>query len=149
MGCQSLDNPLEPKQLLSEDQMVTLLTDVAFVKASKNVNKKVFNKEKINAETYVINKHGIDSIVFAENNAWYMADLEKYKSIFTRVKANLEKSKIKYDKLQKQEDSIKRIKDSIMIAENKERVQKKKAKKDKKKSRKPKKLKGVPVPKKE
>ncbi len=115
-SCQDLDKPVKPKNLISEDKMVEILTDIAFVKAAKGSYKKVFDSEKINPEAYILEKHGIDSLVFAENNSWYTNQLDEYHEIFKNVKINLEESKIKYEKLTKEEDSIKKIEDSIKKA---------------------------------
>ncbi|WP_160114792.1 DUF4296 domain-containing protein [Aquimarina sp. AU474] len=99
--------------MLEEDLMVDILTDIAFIKAAKMSSRKVFDEKGINPENYILRKYGIDSIVFAENNAWYSGQLEEYAKMFTKVKANIEQSKIKYEKLKKEEDSIKKIQDSI------------------------------------
>jgi len=115
-SCQSLDKGQKPENLLSEDKMVEILTDIAFVKAAKGSYKKVFDVKKINPESYILKKHGVDSLVFAENNNWYINQLDEYEEIFKRVKNNLEKSKVKFEKLKKEEDSIQKIKDSIKKA---------------------------------
>ncbi len=113
LACQSIDKAPEPKVLIGEDLMVEILTDIAFVKAAKSSNRKVFEQKKINPEIYILNKYNIDSIVFSENNIWYADQLEKYEEIFKRVKDNLEKSRDAFEKLKKEEDSIKKVEDSI------------------------------------
>lgn len=113
ISCQSIDKSTMPKTLIEEDRMVEILTDIAFVKAAKTSNRITLEAEKINPESFILKKHDVDSVVFAENNAWYSGQIEKYKVIFTRVKANLDKEKTKYEKLKKTEDSIKREQDSI------------------------------------
>ncbi|WP_299218879.1 DUF4296 domain-containing protein [uncultured Aquimarina sp.] len=124
-SCQSLDKTQKPENLLAEDKMVEILTDIAFVKAAKGSYKKVFDIEKINPESYILKKHGVDSLVFAENNNWYINQLDEYEEIFKKVKSNLEKSKVKFEKLKKEEDSIKKIKDSIKRATKGVKVEKK------------------------
>ncbi len=113
MACQSIDTPQKPETLISEDKMVSILTDIAFVKAAKGSYKKVFDIKKINSEKYILEKYGIDSLVFAQNNQWYTGQLETYEAIFTKVKKNLEIAKDTYEKMVKEEDSIQKIKDSI------------------------------------
>ncbi|MBW1295300.1 DUF4296 domain-containing protein [Aquimarina litoralis] len=115
-SCQNLDKVDKPKNLIEEDKMIEILADIAFVKAAKGSYKKVFDIEKINPESYILEKHGIDSIVFAENNRWYVSELDRYEEIFGKVKKKIEISKIKFEKLKKEEDSIKRINDSIKRA---------------------------------
>jgi len=102
--------------VLEEELMVDILTDIAFIRAAKTSSRKVFDEKGINPESYILRKYGVDSIVFAENNAWYGGQLERYKAMFTKVKSNIEGSKIKYEKLKKEEDSIKKVQDSIKKA---------------------------------
>ncbi|SEK92122.1 protein of unknown function [Aquimarina amphilecti] len=117
-SCQNLNKVSKPENLIAEDKMIEILTDIAFVKAAKGSYKKVFDIEKINPEAYILEKHGIDSLVFADNNNWYTSQLDKYEEIFTKVKSNLEVSKVKFEKLKKEEDSLKKIEDSIKRAKN-------------------------------
>ncbi|WP_299435080.1 DUF4296 domain-containing protein [uncultured Aquimarina sp.] len=117
-SCQKLDKTSRPENLIAEDKMVEILTDIAFVKAAKGSYKKVFDIEKINPEAYILQKHGIDSLVFSENNSWYANQLDEYEKIFNKVKNNLEVSKTKFEKLKKEEDSIKKIEDSIRKAKD-------------------------------
>ncbi len=115
-ACQSLEKAPAPDMLIGEDRMVEILTDIAFVKAAKTSNRFTFEEKNINPESFILNKYKIDSVVFAENNAWYSDQIEKYKTIITRVKENLDKEKTKYEKIKKEEDSIQKIQDSIKKA---------------------------------
>jgi len=123
-SCQKINKSPKPEPLIPKDKMVEILTDIAFVKAAKGSYKKVFDIEKINAEAYILEKHGVDSLVFSENNSWYTGQLEAYEEIFKKVKKNLEVSKIKFEKLKKEEDSIKKVKDSIRRAKKKKNKEK-------------------------
>ncbi len=116
LSCQSITTPEEPETVLEEELMINILTDIAFIRAAKTSSRKVFDEKGINPESYILRKYGVDSIVFAENNAWYGGQLERYKAMFTKVKSNIEVSKIKYEKLKKEEDSIKKVQDSIKKA---------------------------------
>ncbi len=113
ISCQSLEKAPIPDTFLDEDRMVEILTDIAFVRAGKTTNKKIFENESINPEEYILKKHGIDSTVFAQNNAWYSDNLDTYAAIFTRVKANLNKDKVYFERLKEKEDSLETIRDSI------------------------------------
>lgn len=113
ISCQSIDKSPKPESFIEEDRMVEILTDIAFVRAAKSSNRKTFEEKNINPEAFILKKHGIDSIIFAENNAWYSGQIKKYEAILVRVKANLDKETAKYEKLKKEEDSIKKIEDSI------------------------------------
>ncbi|EZH74818.1 hypothetical protein ATO12_08750 [Aquimarina atlantica] len=122
ISCQSIDKSPKPESFIEEDRMVEILTDIAFVRAAKSSNRKTFEEKNINPEAFILKKHGIDSIIFAENNAWYSGQIEKYEAIFVRVKANLDKEAAKYEKLKKEEDSIKKIKIEDSIAKSKDTV---------------------------
>ena len=113
LGCQSLEKPEPPQNLISEDQMVTILTDIALVKSAKSSFKKKLEINKINPEAYILNKYKIDSVTFTRNNEWYAYDLKKYEKIFEKVKTNIEEKRSTVEKLKKEQDSIKKIEDSI------------------------------------
>ena len=122
ISCQSINKSPKPESFIEEDRMVEILTDIAFVRAAKSSNRKIFEEKNINPEAFILKKHGVDSIVFAENNGWYSDQIEKYEAIFIRVKANLDKETAKYEKLKKEEDSIKKIKIEDSIAKSKDTV---------------------------
>lgn len=115
-SCQSVEKAPKPNRLIKKDQMIEILTDIAFVKATKGGYKKKLQQKNINLEDYVLEKHGVDSVTFAENNKWYANQLDEYHDIFSAVKANIQKEKTKYEKLKREEDSIKKIQDSIKRA---------------------------------
>ncbi len=113
IACQSVDKVEKPKTIIDEDRMVEIFSDIAFIKAAKSSNRKTFEEDSINPETFILRKYGIDSTVFAENNAWYTDDMERYKALFEKVKTNLEKERTEFEALKKEEDSIKKREDSI------------------------------------
>lgn len=116
-GCQSLEKPKKPENLIAEDKMVTILTDIALVKSAKGSFKKKLELENINPEAYILKKYEIDSITFSENNEWYAYDLKKYEKIFEKVKTNIEEDRVVIELQKKEQDSLKKIKDSILKAE--------------------------------
>lgn len=118
-GCQSLESPKEPSIVIEEDKMVDILTEIALLKAAKGSFKKKMEIEKINPEAYILQTYGIDSITFAENNAWYARDLKNYEKIFTEVKSAIELDKNELEKQQKERDSLKKVNDSLKKAQQK------------------------------
>ncbi len=114
IACQSIDTVAAPKTIIPEDQMVSILTDIAFVRAAKVSQKNLLEEKKFNPELYVLSLHTIDSIVFAENNAWYSRDIERYQTIFSKVKENLENCKIEYEALHKKEKELKKKKNDSL-----------------------------------
>ena len=116
-GCQSLEKPKKPENLIAEDKMVTILTDIALVKSAKSSFKKKLELENINPEAYILKKYEIDSTTFSENNEWYAHDLKKYEKIFEKVKTNIEEDRVIIELQKKEQDSLKKVKDSILKAE--------------------------------
>lgn len=116
IGCQSVEKAPEPSQIIDKERMVEMLTDIAVLKAAKGSYRRVLEEHDVNPEEFILKKYGIDSVTFAENNAWYASQLKEYEKIFNEVKDNLSASKEEYEKRRNTEDSIQRIKDSIEIA---------------------------------
>ena len=116
IGCQSVEKAPEPSQIIDKERMVEMLTDIAVLKAAKGSYRRVLEEHDVNPEEFILKKYGIDSVTFAENNAWYASQLKEYEKIFNEVKDNLSVSKEEYEKRRNTEDSIQRVEDSIKIA---------------------------------
>lgn len=128
LACNNADKPIKPDNLISKNKMEHILYDLYIINAAKGVNRKLLEAEGFIPETYVLTKHKIDSIQFADSNAYYAFDSETYNGIIKNVKTKLEKEKKIYEKLEeaegraakKKRDSLdkikKRKKDSIYQA---------------------------------
>lgn len=109
MSCENLDVK-KPSNLISEDQMVEILYDVVLINSAKGVNKQLLEKNIKNPLAYIYKKHNIDSLQFAENNAYYTFESDIYKSIYEKLELKLTTQKTEYEALLKEKN---RIKDSI------------------------------------
>ncbi|MBQ0769944.1 MAG: DUF4296 domain-containing protein [Bizionia sp.] len=116
-SCYDVERPKKPNNLLSQDQMVAVITDMAILSSAKGVNKKRIEENGIIPDQYIYKKNNIDSISFAESNLYYAFDIETYNRIYDRVKDTLNKKKDVLEKIEDREkveknrqDSIKRIK---------------------------------------
>jgi len=114
-GCYNIEPPKKPKNLLSEDQMVNVIVDMAIMSAAKGVNKKKIEDNGIVPETYIYKRNNIDSLSFAESNLYYTFDIQTYNRIYARVKDTLNKKKAFYQSIEDREkkeqnkiDSLKR-----------------------------------------
>lgn len=130
-SCYDVKRPEKPDNLLSEDQMVAVITDMAILSSAKGVNKKRIEENGIIPDQYIYKKNNIDSLSFAESNLYYAFDIETYNSIYARVKDTLNKKKAFHESIEEREkvkqntrDSIKRsklkntrelVKDSLLI----------------------------------
>ena len=100
----------KPANLISEDRMVEVLYDVIIINTAKGVNKQLLQNNINNPINYIYRSHGIDSLQFAESNAYYTINTDKYKSIYDKVEMKLKAEKSKYEAIVGER---KRIKDSI------------------------------------
>lgn len=119
MGCNSVDRPKKPKDLIPKNKMSEIMYDLYILNAAKGVNKKVLELNGIMPSDYVYKKYGIDSLQFAQSNTYYAYDTEVYAALVESVKANLEREKELYEKLTNEEQ---KVKDSIRKTDKKPRV---------------------------
>ena len=115
-ACSRTKKPSKPDNLLSEKEMINIITDISLANAAKGVQKKVIESNQINLEEYVFKKYNIDSTQFAESNNYYAYDIETYEDIYEHVRQNLEKKKQEYIDLEKEKlkekDSIRKVEKS-------------------------------------
>jgi hypothetical protein len=100
----------KPDDLIGEDKMVDLLTDLYLTTAAKT-SKNTNGKRNIDYTFLVYEKHGIDSAQFRRSNYYYTTKIDDYEIIYERVKNRIEKLNKNFSSLKKERDSI--IKDSI------------------------------------
>ncbi|MEX0996272.1 MAG: DUF4296 domain-containing protein [Flavobacteriaceae bacterium] len=119
MGCQNIEYPEKPKDLIPEDKMVEVLVDVHVFNAAKSVNRLPLQQTGMTPHQFIYEKHAIDSIQYENSNAYYGADLNKYGRIHNRVKDFLELKKRKIDttiaREKRKVDSIKFVTDSLKL----------------------------------
>lgn len=92
----------KPDHLLSEGQMVDILYDISILQAIKSYQPQALDDEKVDAKNYVYKKHSIDSLTFAQNQAYYASNLVMYESIQTKLTDKIKKDK---DALKKEMDT--------------------------------------------
>ena len=117
-SCQDVKKPEMPTDLISQDIMVDILTDVYISNASRNVNNKLIIKRNLQLDAIIYNKYNVDSLQFVLSNAYYSSDLKTYGKLLSQAKDRLVL-------LKKEKDSIYKIvfkQDSIN--NNKIRIQK-------------------------
>lgn len=119
-SCYNTPRPETPKRLLSEDEMVNVLTDIALVSSAKGINLRTLEKNNVNVSTFVYEKYAIDSAIFAQNNIYYAFDTKTYTDIYNRVQQRLKTLRDQHKALlnkEKKQDSIVKAKrrDSINL----------------------------------
>ena len=109
MGCQDVERPEPPADLISKDKMADIMVDVYLSNAAKSVNNWMLKSNGVLLNRYIYEKHGIDSLQFAESNAFYTSDLAAYNDIFVLVEARLAVIKEEKDTLKARWDREKRL----------------------------------------
>ena len=116
MACQDVKRPQIPANLITQDAMVLVLVDAYTINAARSIDNRIIVNNGVLLDSILYSKHGIDSLQFAQSNAYYASDLEAYKNIFLKVEAQLQLEKIKKDTLYaqyKRAKELQRITDSI------------------------------------
>jgi|GEM_PF-602897 len=99
VGCQDVKYPEKPENLLSREKMVQMLADAYIGNASrsKSVNNRVLRTNGVHLDSIFYKKHQVDSLTFAESNAYYASDLVVYTEIITDVEKLLITKKASVD----------------------------------------------------
>lgn len=91
----------KPDNLISEDQMVSILYDLYIINAIKTNQNQYLVDNKITPDKYIYKKYKIDSLQFAQSDQYYASDVEEYEKLYQRVTKKLEQDKAEMDSLVK------------------------------------------------
>ena len=117
--CQDVKRPEIPENLIPEDQMAEVLTEVYLINAARSFDNRTIIENKIKLDSFFYRKFNIDSLQFVESNAYYTSNLNAYNRLFTKVEERMGLLKIETDSLllqYVQELEERRIQDSIAEA---------------------------------
>ena len=117
-GCQGIQKTDKPEDLISEDKMADVLTEIALLHGARSYNKQLMQEKGIDLDKFIFEKYGIDSLQFIQSNQYYSENYKKYQGIYSNVKERLEALKIEYDSLRVQEE---RRTDSLRALDKKEK----------------------------
>ena len=96
LGCTSRTIYKKPKDLISEDLMVELWTDLYIANSAKAVKNSRLDI-KANYMPFIFEKYQIDSSRFMRSSIYYTSRVELYESMFAEVEANLRALRDQYD----------------------------------------------------
>jgi hypothetical protein len=119
-SCYNSSKPKKPKNLISKDQMVEILIDVALINSAKGINKSIIENNGIVPDTYIYNKHQIDSLQFVLSNEYYTYNIKEYQEIIFKVSDSLKSLRSKYDVLAEKDKDEQQKMDSIKRANRKD-----------------------------
>lgn len=110
-GCQEVIRPERPENLIPKEKMVQILAESYTGNAARSVRNRTLRDAGITLDSILYAEYDIDSITFAESNAYYASQLNDYIQIMTEVEAILSAKKKRLDSVleleaQKQRDSL-------------------------------------------
>jgi hypothetical protein len=122
-ACNSIQEPKKPDNLIAKDKMADILFDVFVFNAAKGTDKGLLESNNVSPVTYIYEKHQIDSLQFAESNAYYAYDIKVYEAMIVKVEERINKKKailqeemnIEEERRKKRLDSIKKIGDTLKL----------------------------------
>lgn len=103
-ACQGIEKTDKPDDLIPEDKMVDVLTDISLLHGARSYNKELMKEKGIDVDKYVFEKHGIDSLQYIRSNRYYSENYKEYQEIYSRVKERLEVLKVEYDTIRAREE---------------------------------------------
>ena len=113
-SCQDLKKSPKPPDLIGEDKMVDVLTEIALLNGARTYNKKMVKEKGIDPYEHLLAKYQVDSVQFIHSNNYYSENYKDYSDIYSRVKERLEAIQRGYDSLREKEE---RKRDSIRSLE--------------------------------
>ncbi|MEO2063955.1 MAG: DUF4296 domain-containing protein [Christiangramia sp.] len=122
-SCQDVHKAEKPDDLIAEDQMIDILTELSLIQAARNFNKQKLEDLGINPDEYIYEKYGIDSLQFEKSSDYYAENYLEYDRMYDSVKARIEKLKVRLDSIRDREieirDSLALItKDSLKMVDS-------------------------------
>ncbi len=91
LACES--GPEKPGRLLSEDEMANVIYDINMVQSMRSSQPLALDDNNVDAKKYIFKKYKLDSLTFAQNTAWYAANMEQYEAIEKKVSDRIRKEK--------------------------------------------------------
>jgi len=110
VSCQGIEPIEKPENLIPLKTMEHIIYDLAIMNSARGYNIQMFSQTGIKPESYVFEKHKIDSLQYAQSTIYYSANVEKYKNLLTKVQKRVQREFKVADSIAKEE---KRVKDSL------------------------------------
>ena len=114
LGCQNVEKPMLPENLIPEELMADILAEAYIGNAARSNNNRILRSKGVKLDSILYKKYDIDSLQFAASNAYYASNLNGYAKLLKMVEERLMKQKTVIDTLHKREIAeVKRKRDSI------------------------------------
>ncbi|RFN59395.1 DUF4296 domain-containing protein [Marixanthomonas ophiurae] len=116
-GCQSVEKPKKPDNLISEEKMIEIMMESYISNAARSVNNRKIRSYGLKLDSVIYAKYNVDSTQVSNSNNYYAANLEDYESMFQIIDERLKALKKEADSIQKLEEANKseeeKVKDSV------------------------------------
>ncbi len=89
-GCQEVQYPEKPENLIGKEKMVDILTETYLGNAARSIDNKAIMEKGIKLDSLIYRRFGVDSLQFAKSNAYYAADVNTYMEIIKEVETRLD-----------------------------------------------------------
>ncbi len=99
LGCQDVQRPEKPKNLIPKDKMVDIIAEAYLANAARNVDHRKIIASGMKLDSLIYKKYNVDSIQFAKSNAYYADEMNIYAEIFTEVEERYNGMILKMDSL--------------------------------------------------
>lgn len=113
-SCQNVDRTSKPDNLIPEQKMVDVLTELSLLNSAKNYNRRLLEETGLQPHEYLYEKFSIDSVTLAESTRYYARNQAQLEQMYNRVRDNLEAMKRDLEKIRQEEV---RLRDSIEALE--------------------------------
>ncbi|WP_277871398.1 DUF4296 domain-containing protein [Pseudotamlana carrageenivorans] len=85
MACNRFKGPKKPENLIPQDKMINILIDSKLLSSANSANKRTLIDSNLDVNTYVYQKYKIDSLQFADSNAYYAFHIDLYDAIYNKA----------------------------------------------------------------
>lgn len=79
----------EPKRLIEKEKMIDIMYDLSLMDAMKYQNPLSLDSIDADPKKFILKKHKVDSLQFAQSNIYYAADYDTYKDMFDEISKRL------------------------------------------------------------
>ena len=79
----------KPVNLIPEDKMVEILTDIAIYQAVEGYDPQKLTTNNVKLNDFIFNKYKVNAKVIETSNKYYASDVDGYKKLYAKVIDNL------------------------------------------------------------
>ncbi|WP_300491019.1 DUF4296 domain-containing protein [Flavobacterium sp.] len=83
----------KPANLIPEDKMVEILTDIAIYQAIDGYDPQKLTTNNVKLNDFIFNKYKVNAKVIETSNKYYASDVEGYKKLYSKVIDNLQEQR--------------------------------------------------------